>query len=46
MLHIDKRKCQHAFTRSILEFYLINFVIEEVAIFINATGLGVLMLSF
>ena len=46
MLHIDKRQSVNALLDVPSKFYLIDFVIEEVAQFINATGLAALLLSF
>ena len=47
MLHIDKRQSVNALLDvPSSKFYLIDFVIEEVAQFINATGLAALLLSF
>ena len=47
MLHIDMRQSVNTLLGvPCLKFYLKNFVIEEVTLFINAAGLGALLFSF
>ena len=47
ILHIDQRQSINILLGVLcLKFSLINFVIEEVALFINAAGLGTLLFSF
>ena len=47
MLHIDMRQSVNTLLGvPCLKFYLKNFVIEEVTLFINAAGLGTLLFSF
>ena len=47
MLHIDMRQSVNTLLGVLyLKFYLKNFVIEEVTLFINAAGLGTLLFSF
>ena len=47
MLYVDKTQSVNTLLGVLcLKFYLTNFVIEEVTLFINATGLGALLFSF
>ena len=47
MLHIDMGQSVNTLSGVLcLKFYLKNFVIEEVSLFINAAGLRTLLFSF
>ena len=47
MLHIDMRQSVNTLLGVLcLKFYLKNFVIEEVTVFVNAAGLGTLLSNF